>query len=215
MPQVVIRPERPEEYAESEAVVREAFWNVYAPGCTEHYLLHKMRSSPCYVPELSMVALDGGVVGHIAYTRSLVISPMGRRIPTLTMGPLAVRPDRQGRGVGRRLIEESRRRAAEMGFRGILLCGDPDYYVRCGFVPAEHFGIYNADGMYSVALMACELYKGGLYGARGRYVEDMVFIVNTKEAEEFDLRFPPRERIEGTPTQLRLEKLAAMRWPAL
>ena len=100
--------------------------------------------------------------------------------------------------------------AREQGFGAILLCGDPDYYSRHGFVPAESLGIRQADGMYAAALQACELYDGALAGASGRYCEDSVYQVDEGEAEAFDRTFPPKEKVSGTPGQKRLLELAAM-----
>ena len=161
--ELVIRREQPADYATVEQVVRDAFWNVYTPACTEHYLLHIIRTHPAFVPELDMVALVGEkIVGCVVYMRSFILACNGTRYETLTLGPIAVLPEYQRQGVGRSLISQSREAARRMGFRAILLCGDPDYYLRRGFVPAETYGICNSEGLYMEGLHACELYEGAL-----------------------------------------------------
>ena len=123
--ELVIRREQPADYATVEQVVREAFWNVYTPACTEHYLLHIMRDHPAFVPELDMLALVGEkIAGSVVYMRSFILACNGIRYETLTLGPIAVLPEYQRQGVGRSLISQSRELARRMGFRAILLCGD-------------------------------------------------------------------------------------------
>ena len=67
---IELRLETPADYAETEKVVREAFWNVYAPGCTEHYLVHVMRSSENFVRELAFVAVaDSKIVSCVMFVK--------------------------------------------------------------------------------------------------------------------------------------------------
>ena len=192
--ELVIRREQPADYAAVEQVVRDAFWNVYTPACTEHYLLHIIRTHPAFVPELDMVALVGEkIVGCVVYMRSFILACNGTRYETLTLGPIAVLPEYQRQGVGRSLISQSREAARRMGFRAILLCGDPDYYLRRGFVPAETYGICNSEGLYMEGLHACELYEGALADAEGRYHEDAIYDVDEAAARAFDRQFRPRK----------------------
>lgn len=206
-----IRQERPEDYRRTEEVTREAFWNQFMPGCVEHYLLHVMRDSSAFVPELDLVAVeDGTLAGHAAAVKGTIRGDDGRVRQVLTLGPISVLPEYQGRGIGGRLLAAVKERAAEMGFPALLLCGDPAYYSRHGFVPAEQFGIRTADGMYMAALQACELREGALKGAAGRYFEDSVYEISGEEAEAFDRTFPPKEKLTGVKMQKRFEELAAM-----
>ena len=55
---IIIRLERENEYHEVENLVRESFWNVYRPGCLEHYVLHQLRNDPAFVPELDFVITE-------------------------------------------------------------------------------------------------------------------------------------------------------------
>ena len=208
--ELVIRREQPADYATVEQVVREAFWNVYTPACTEHYLLHIMRDHPAFVPELDMLALVGEkIAGSVVYMRSFILACNGIRYETLTLGPIAVLPEYQRQGVGRSLISQSRELARRMGFRAILLCGDPDYYLRRGFVPAETYGICNSEGLYMEGLHACELYEGALADAEGRYHEDAIYDADEAAARAFDRQFPPKEIVVGTPSQRRFAEVVA------
>ncbi len=192
---VVLRLEEPLDYRETENVTREAFWNHYAPGCDAHYLLHIMRDCPAFLPGLDVVAVsDGNIVGNVVYMKSTIAADDGNEYEVLNMGPISVLPAYQRKGIGGRMIEHTRTLAREMGFRAILLRGDPAYYSRQGFMPAERFGIRTADDMYFVALQACELYENALSGLRGRHFEDAIYEVDEAAAAAFDKGFPPKER---------------------
>lgn len=112
---IELRLETPADYAETEKVVREAFWNVYAPGCTEHYLVHVMRSSENFVRELAFVAVaDSKIVGCVMFVKGTIAGDDGVVREVLTLGPIAVLPAYQKKGVGRRLnlISNFRRKIA-------------------------------------------------------------------------------------------------------
>lgn len=206
-----IRQEQPADYRETEQVAREAFWNCYSPGCVEHYLLHVMRDSPNFIPELDFVAVaDGKIIGSVAFMKSYILGDDGKRHDVLTLGPIAVLPAFQRQGIGRMLIGHARAAAREAGHRAILLCGDPLYYARVGFTAAEDFGIRTSENQYFAALHACPLYTEALAHAAGRYFEDEIYHVDEAAARAFDAQFPPKERLAGTPTQRRLEEVAAM-----
>lgn len=209
---IELRPERPADYRETENVTREAFWNHFCPGCNEHYLLHVMRDVPAFLPELDIVAVHGGkIVGNAIYAKSVVQGDDGVDYEVVGLGPISVLPEYQGRGLGGRLIAHTRELARALGYRAVFLYGDPDYYSRQGFVPAERFGIRTADDMYAVAHQVYELYENALSGIRGRYIEDAVYEVDEAAAAAFDRDFPKKERICGTPSQKRFETLLAMR----
>ncbi len=209
---ITFRPERPADYRETETLTREAFWNHHTPGCDEHYLLHILRGSPAFVPALDIVAVDGGkIVGNVVYVRGLIQADAGSEYHVLSLGPISVLPQYQGRGIGGRLIQHTRALACKMGERAILLCGDPAYYTRQGFVPAETLGIRMADDMYATALHACELYPGALSGASGRYCEDTIYQIDEAAAAAFDESFPAKERVTGTPSQKRFQEIVALR----
>jgi predicted N-acetyltransferase YhbS len=209
---IQIRPERPADCREAENMTREAFWNHYVPGCDEHYLLHVMRGSSAFVAGLDFVAeYEGKIIGNIVYMKSIVIGDDGKDYQVLTLGPVAVLPEYQGKGVGGSLIGHAKQTARELGYTAILLCGDPAYYSRHGFVPAERFGIRTADNFYFVPLQACELYENALLGISGRYAEDAVYEVDAGAAAEFDKGFPEKEKVAGTPSQKRFEEFLTMK----
>lgn len=206
-----IRLEQPMDYHEAEIVTREAFWNCYSPGCMEHYLLHIMRDSPHFVRKLDFVAVsDAKIVGLIVFMEASIWGDDGNRYEVLSLGPIAVSPPFQHKGVGRLLIEYALTEARKQGYRAILLCGDPQYYRKVGFMAAEDFGIRTSENKYVAALQICPLYEGALQGLAGRYIEDDIYIVNEAEAEAFDKQFPPREFLKDTPTQLRFQELLAL-----
>lgn len=131
---ITIRPERESDYQQVEDIIRQAFYNLYTPGCTEHYLAHIIRPHPDFLPELDLVLeLDGRVVGNIMYTKSTLVDEAGEEKGILTFGPVCIRPGLQRRGYGRLLMEESFRRASAMGYEAVVIFGDPNNYVGRGF----------------------------------------------------------------------------------
>jgi Predicted acetyltransferase len=199
---ITLRVEEEKDFRTVENITREAFWNVYRPGCCEHFILHKLRSSPAFIKELDFVAeLDGEVVGNIVYSKSIVVDEAGTRHEVIGFGPLSVLPSCQGRGIGAKLIEHTVEIAKERGLRAIIIFGDPAYYHRFGFVNAEVFDIHTSEGENFEPFMAMELYNGSLRGITGRYFDDAAFNVNEEELEMFDQGFPPKQK-EVTDTQL-------------
>ena len=93
MDHLIIRPERTGDYRAVEELHRRAFWNLYVPGCQEHYIAHVLRGHPDFVPELDLVCeLDGQLAANIMYTRSWLTDRQGTLVDILTFGPLAVDP---------------------------------------------------------------------------------------------------------------------------
>ena len=199
------------DYHETENITREAFWNHYSPGCDEHYLLHIMRNHPKFVPELDIVAEHNNkIVGNVVCLKSFIMADDGNQYEVLSLGPISVLPEYQQQGIGGRMIALTKKLASEMGFRAILLCGDPDYYLRQGFIPAETLGIRTEDNMYATALHVCELYDNALANVKGRYIEDKIYQIDKSAANEFDKRFPPKEIVVGTPSQKRFNQIVVM-----
>ncbi|MFT3951255.1 MAG: N-acetyltransferase [Oscillospiraceae bacterium] len=142
MQNFIIRNEVEPDYFTVENLTREAFWNVYRPGCDEHLVVHNLRALPCYLPALDFVAeRDGELIGHILYSRSYVTLPDGSRRVFLAFGPLSVRPDVQKTGIGSALVWHSLARAAELGDTAVFITGNHDYYSRFGFETAADYGI--------------------------------------------------------------------------
>lgn len=193
--EIVIREERPEEWHETERLVQRAFWNRYHRGCNEHYLVHKLRTYADYLPQFSRIAeKDGEVIGAIFYSKSCVLDG-DKRHEVLTFGPLCVKPEWQGCGVGSSLVQETMRLAAEAGYPGIIILGEPGYYPRFGFQTCDHFGITTADGRNFAAFMGIELTPGGLRGIRGQFHESAVFeTLPSEKVENYNRNFAPLEK---------------------
>ena len=201
---LTIRPELPQDYRQTENMTREAFWDVYKPGCDEHYLLHIMRNTDAFVNELNFVAYDGSIImGNIVYMRMYVMDLQANRHEVLGLGPVAVLPLYQKQGIGSRLIRHTIDKARELGYKGIFLYGSPLYYPKFGFVNAVKFDIQTADGENPDYFMGLELYPNSLKGISGRYIENPVFQADHLKVDIFDQQFPPKEK-HVTDTQLNL-----------
>ena len=99
---IIIRLERENEYHEVENLVRESFWNVYRPGCLEHYVLHQLRNDSAFVPELDFVmTLDGQLIGQNMFMKAVIAADDGRSIPIMTMGRSVLHRSLKGRGMER------------------------------------------------------------------------------------------------------------------
>ena len=192
------RLETSSDYDAVEALVRDAFWNVYQPGCDEHFIVHKMRGNPAVAEQLNYVCVDDNVIcGHIFYTRTKVVADDGQFFPVLSFGPLSVSPEYQHKGIGSSLIRLTLGKATEEGFPGVLITGNPEYYHRFGFRPAADFGIVADDGSSYPELMACELTQGRMAGVHGRlYFCPEFSDLDQQEVFRFDQKFPPRERLK-------------------
>ncbi len=193
-----IRRETPGDHAAVEQLTRDAFWNVYRPGCLEHYVVHVLRKDPAFVPELDLVLeRDGQLIGHILYLRSVIRSDSGREIPTMTFGPLSIRPDLQRQGYGTLLLDQSMEAARQLGAGALCIEGSIDFYGRSGFVPGLSRGIrYHGEPEAETVpyFLLKELRPGYLDGVRGVYFTPPGYDVDAAAAEEYDRRFPPREK---------------------
>ena len=190
-----IRLETPADYRAAEAVTREAFWNVYKPGCNEHYYLHLLRCSPAFLPELTFLCeADGVPAGHIACSSSRIDLNTGGRKDTITFGPLSVLPAYQKLGMGRRLVCHALRSAAALGHKAVIILGDPRHYGRYGFFCGERWSIALEDGRYLPGLQALELTPGALENAVGRFREGFVFQPSEGDLARFDAQFPVKEK---------------------
>ncbi len=192
------RIETPNDYVAVEALTRDAFWNVYQPGCVEHYIIHSLRGNANVVTRLNYVCqCNGRICGHIFYTNVAIVSDSGKSFSALSFGPISVHPDFQHTGIGSQLIRLSLNDARAMGFKAVIITGNPEYYSRFCFMPAADFGIVDADGSSYPALMACELIKDGLRGVHGRvHFCPEFFSIDPHALSEFDSEFPPREKLK-------------------
>lgn len=187
---VVLRGELPEEYHAVETMIRAAFWDLYKPGCDEHYLTMRLRKHPDYLPLLTRIAVyEGQIIGAIFYAKSKIVMPSGDR-PVITFGPLAVAPNFQRKGVGALLLKETLNLAKEIGYDAVIIYGEPDYYPRLGFERCQKYDITTPEGKYLDALMAYELKKGVLKNAKGYFAaSDVFFNIDANEVTKYDQVF--------------------------
>lgn len=201
----IIRNERKEEQREVELLVRESFWNVYRPGCLEHYVLNHLRDDADFIPELNFVMeKEGRIIGQNMFMKAVIKADNGKDIPILTMGPICIANDLKRQGYGKILLDYSLQKATEMGFGAVCFEGNIDFYGKSGFTFASDFGIrYHGlpEGADSSFFLCKELKKGYLKGVTGEYTPPQGYLVNEDEAEEFDKQFPPKEKLK-LPTQL-------------
>ncbi len=195
----IIRLENKEDYRETENLVREAFWNVYRPGCSEHFVIHTLRNDPDFVNELDFVMeQDGRLIGQNMFVKTVIEADDGRNIPVLTMGPIGIIPELKRKGYGKKLLDYSLQKAAEMGFGAVLFEGNIDFYGKSGFDYAEKFGIRYHDlpeGADASFFLCIELIPGYLDGITGVYQTPKGYYVEDFDVEEFDKGFPPKEKL--------------------
>lgn len=133
-----IRNEKKKDYKIVEEITRESFYNVYMPGCVEHYLVHMMREHEDFIPELDFVLeLDGEVIGNIMYTKSKLTDEAGTIKEILTFGPICIAPKHQRKGYGKMLMESSFEQAKALGYDTVVIFGSPANYVSSGFKSAR------------------------------------------------------------------------------
>ncbi len=196
----IIRFERKEDHREVENLVREAFWNVYRPGCLEHYVLHEMRDKPDFIPELNYVMeKDGKIIGQNVFVRAFIKADDGRLIPISTMGPICIAPELKRQGYGKILLDYTLERAKELGVKALCFEGNIDFYGKSGFDHASSFGIrYHGlpEGEDSSFFLCKELEQGYLDGITGEYATPECYFVDEEAAEQFDKAFPPKEKLK-------------------
>ena len=198
--QYIIRLERKEEQREVENLVRESFWNVYRPGCLEHYVLHQLRQDKDFIPELDFVMeMDGKLIGQTMYMKASIQADDGRVIPIMTMGPIGIAPEYKRKGYGKILLDYSLEKAAALGCGAVCFEGNIDFYGKSGFVEASTKGIrYHGvpEGEDAPFFLCKELIPGYLDEITGVYSTPEGYFVSEEETEEFDRSFPPKEKLK-------------------
>ena len=195
---IIIRTETKEDYKKIENLTREAFWNVYRPGCMEHYVLHCYRDDPAFVPELDFVMeLNGEFIGQVIYVRSEIDCDDGRKVSIMTFGPIGIAPNYKRQGYGKRLLDYSMEKAKEMGVGALVITGNILFYGKSGFVPAKTKSVRYAYDPESDYLLIKELIPGFLDGISGTYKDPDGYFVcekNPEDFERFEATFPKKEK---------------------
>ena len=195
-----IRLERKEEYRKVETLVREAFWNVYRPGCLEHYVLHELRNDPAFVKELDFVMeKDGKIIGQNMFMRAVIQADDGREVPIMTMGPICIANEHKGQGYGKILLDYCLTKATELGCGALCFEGNIGFYGKSGFTFAREYGIrYDGlpEGEDDSFFLCKELIAGYLDNVTGVYATPKGYFVDEAGAEAFDLEFPYKEKMK-------------------
>lgn len=197
---ITIRLENKNDYRKTEILTREAFWNVYCPGCKEHYVLHCYRNDPAFVPELDFVMeLNGKLIGQIIYVRSQIECDNGQALPIMTFGPISIAPEYKRHGYGKRLLDYSMEQAKMLGAGALAITGNIDFYGKSGFVPAKTMGVRYADDPDANYFLIKELIPGFLSGISGTYKEPKGYFVcenNLEDFERFESTFPKKQKLK-------------------
>lgn len=197
---ITIRIEKKEEYREVENLVRESFWNVYRPGCLEHYVLNQLRKDPDFVTELDFVMEENGkLIGQNIFMKAVIKADDGREIPIMAMGPICITPELKRKGYGKVLLDYSLEKAAKIGCGAVCFEGNIDFYGKSGFTYASEFGIrYHGlpEGEDASFFLCKELIPGYLDGVSGEYATPSGYFVDEAKAEEFDETFPYKEKLK-------------------
>lgn len=193
----MIRKTHPNEFYTTENLTREAFWNLFKPGCDEHLALHQLRKSRSYIDELDFVAFqEENIVGHIISTKAKVVDCHNNEYELLCVGPVSVLPELQNKGIGSKLMSNSILESKHLGFKGMVLFGNPKFYQRFGFINAKEYGITTKDNQNFDAFMALELQKNSLRDIKGKFFEDEGFFTQEDDLIRFEARFPAKEKGE-------------------
>lgn len=198
---IMIRNEKKADYEVVEKITREAFYNLYVPGCVEHYLVHIMREHEDFLPELDFVLeLNGEVIGNVMYTKARLLDEDGNKKEILTFGPLCIKPEYQRQGYGKKLIEYSFERAAELGYDVVVIFGSPANYVGRGFKSCKKYDVCIEGGKYPAAMMIKELLPDTLKGHKWCYYDSPVMMISEEEAQKYDDTLEKMEK-EYRPSQ--------------
>ncbi len=192
---VKVRNEKETDYERVEEITRKSFWNLYVPGCIEHYLVHVMRSHKDFMPELDFVIeVDNQIIGNIMYAKAKLVDDSGEEKEIITFGPVCIIPEYQRMGYGKMLIEHSFDQAAALGYDVIVIFGNPSNYVSRGFKSCKKYNICLENGAFPTAMLVKELKPEALDGRKWIYYDSPVMKIDEQEAERFDERLEKMEK---------------------
>lgn len=183
-----IRVEEQRDFKTVENLTRESFWNVYRPGCTEHYVLHCFRDNPDFIPALSLVMEKDG-------------KPTGEKFPIATFGPISIHPDFKRQGYGLALLNYALEKAKTLGIGFICMEGNIQFYSHAGFDLASKLKIhYHAEPKDSEVpyFLAQELIPGYLNGIEATYTPPKGYFIAEENPDEFakyEAQFPYKEKL--------------------
>ena len=196
---MIIRLEKPQDWREVEVLTREAFWNVYRPGCQEHFVLKEYRSNPAFIPELDFVMEeDGRIIGHVMFSKAEIILSDGTPFPAWTFGPISIHPDYKRKGYGLKLLNYALEKAKEAGIGLLCMEGNIDFYKNAGFDLASKLKIhYHSEPADSPVpyFLAQELVPGYWAGREGTYCPPKGYFVAEEKPEafaEYEATFPQK-----------------------
>ncbi len=125
---------------------------------------YALRQNSNPIPELCCVIRDGeDLLASIQYWHLRIAG----KVPALLLGPIVVKPERQGEGIGVGLIRDTLSLAKSMGHKIVVLVGDPEYYQRFGFFSASAKGLELPGPVEAHRFLVCELQEGALEGVEG------------------------------------------------
>lgn len=192
---IVVRNEETADFRKVEDITRKAFWNLYVPGCNEHYLVHIMRNHEDFIKDLALVAaINDKVVGNIMYMKSYVQAENGTKMETITFGPVSVHPSYQKQGIGSTLIKKSIEKARAKGYKAIIIYGHPHNYCKFGFKSSYDFKISNGEGRYPYSLLVLEFEKGVFLDHSWKYYDSNAYNMDDEKVNEFDALFTNKEK---------------------
>lgn len=192
---LIIRNELNSEERAVEELVRDSFWNVYRPGCLEHYVLHVMRLSLGFYKELNYVMyLDDVLIGQVVFHKAELILKDGSTKEIATFGPIAIHNDYKRKKFGMILLAFALNKAKEQGIKALLMEGNYDFYSKLGFERAKDKSILYYGSTVDFLLYK-ELEEGYLEDCeQANYMTPKVYYIDEKKAEDFDLSFKPMEK---------------------
>lgn len=164
---LTIREEEIKDYNEVEKVVEESFKTAEFSDKDEHNLVRRLRNSNEFIKELSLIAEEENkILGHVLLTKAL-IKGESTSYETLALAPLAVLPEYQKSGIGKKLMNRAIERARELGYKSIVVLGHENYYPKFGFEKASKYGVKAPFEVPDEAYMMLELLPGGLNRVSG------------------------------------------------
>ncbi|KAA0760506.1 GNAT family N-acetyltransferase [Bacillus sp. SH5-2] len=163
---VMIRQEQKNDCRKTEEVVRQAFLNEEFSDKKEHELVKRIRECDAFVPELSIVAVDEEIVGHIMLSK-ITIEKGGTSVISLALAPVSVIPSYQKKGIGGKLIAYALEKAKELGYGSVVVLGHPEYCPKFGFKKASEWNIKAPFEVPDEVFMAMEIRENALEGVGG------------------------------------------------